>query len=1020
MPTYALTIGGSARVVRPGWSISETANGRNTMTLDVVSVDGSYRPAIDDQVILTEDGTRIFGGLVTAPAEAWLGDRTWAGHSTRVAASDFSVYADRKHVTAEIVAGTLKAALVVVATYLSDFGVTLDAGQVDGPSLAALSYDARLVKDVLDELATITGYYWEIDYNKILRMKAVGSAAAPFNVADGDGNVEGDLTAEPDDTNRANYVILLAGTGVKDVADTVGPGDGVTTTFQLRYTPAAFYLINVGGTLVDGWPSGGVNETIGTAPAIWSYDAATNRITRTTGAPGVGVTIYPTMSAQFPLRVVADGGAPAASRRERIYTATAVFDATVAQAIADGYLARDNVLPTIARYRTARTGIHPGQTQTLASARRGVASATYLVTDVEIFHLLDQQGVGSLVRRRVTATSASRVPGGWRETVKSWGGEGGGATAAAGTVVFTSIVGTSGSGSTGVVAGWSAPTALGNFTQAASTILGNNTGVTASPLALTVAQTKTLLAIAQADVAGLTTSDSPTFGGITLTGVAITRDIRANSSDNFDLGRYDRLWRKLYVSTIAATVFEFTTATLFGGYSIVGKQAGAFSAGVSAGDTTINFGQTMTPSDWVIVRAADTGGTVKAEYLQVGTLVSGTTYNVTRDLAASYSPDPAWAAGTPFLVLGASGDGRVEILAYDGKPRIAFLQQGATYGASSVRGVVGNLNGYFGYATDVHGAAFGDASTAWIKIDPTNGVRIGYNADTHVSLSSASGLVAGGVELSKDGLYINPVAASGGGTYANAKAVRWTTDTTLRTAIWRSDDTSATPIKEWNLDHIQTGGATVYAKTWLRTKHDAKTSPASSLDEAYLLQWTKDQSTFSCEAQLVCHDKESTTHNYAWLFLSAGNPGSGSDRAVLAVGTTGPSSTGSGGSYGTPAGGIVVSPSTTDVVGQLRWDTAAVLSWVSKSVDTVYQAAGDGFVVTYSDGTGGSVGGDFKVLTDASNPPTTARARMSLVNLGYSSMMCPVKKGDYYKVVTNVTGGTPTFTAFWVPMGLTG
>ena len=65
--------------------------------------------------------------------------------------------------------------------------------------------------------------------------------------------------------------------------------------------------------------------------------------------------------------------------------------------------------------------------------------------------------------------------------------------------------------------------------------------------------------------------------------------------------------------------------------------------------------------------------------MQVGALVSGTTYNVTRDLARHVTY-PAWADGTPYAVLGVSGDGRIEFNAYD-TPRISIITQGATYNA---------------------------------------------------------------------------------------------------------------------------------------------------------------------------------------------------------------------------------------------------------------------------------------------------------------------------------------------------
>ena len=51
---------------------------------------------------------------------------------------------------------------------------------------------------------------------------------------------------------------------------------------------------------------------------------------------------------------------------------------------------------------------------------------------------------------------------------------------------------------------------------AANSILGNNTASPATPSALSASQVKSLLAIAQADVTGLTTASSPTFTGITV------------------------------------------------------------------------------------------------------------------------------------------------------------------------------------------------------------------------------------------------------------------------------------------------------------------------------------------------------------------------------------------------------------------------------------------------------------------------------------------------------------------------
>ena len=188
----------------------------------------------------------------------------------------------------------------------------------------------------------------------------------------------------------------------------------------------------------------------------------------------------------------------------------------------------------------------------------------------------------------------------------------------------------------------------------------------------------------------------------------------------------------------------------------------------------------------------------------------------------------------PFLILGQSGDGRIDLFAFDGKPKITFVTQGATYNAQTEFGKIGNLNGSYAYVTDTYGAAFGDPAGAWVKIDPTNGLRLGFNTTTTVQIDAsgnatfengidmgASGsLTAGGVVLDASGVLISPISASGGGAYANANAVRWTTDLTARTAIWRSDDTGASPVKTWQFDNIFDNGTIVgYTKRLTKTNN---------------------------------------------------------------------------------------------------------------------------------------------------------------------------------------------------------
>lgn len=117
---------------------------------------------------------------------------------------------------------------------------------------------------------------------------------------------------------------------------------------------------------------------------------------------------------------------------------------------------------------------------------------------------------------------------------------------------------------------------------------------------------------------------------------------------------------------------------------------------------------------------------------------------------------------------------------------------------------------------------------------------------------------------------------------------------------------------------------------------------------------------------------------------------------------------------------VTIDDTDVDIDDNLKYDTASVFSWNTKSRDTVYQALSDGLVVVAVDNT--TLAGILTGLTDSSNPPTTQRGVAGSTTAAaastYSSFTMPVKKGDYYKVVSS--SGVPTFTIYWVPLGLNG
>jgi hypothetical protein len=205
------------------------------------------------------------------------------------------------------------------------------------------------------------------------------------------------------------------------------------------------------------------------------------------------------------------------------------------------------------------------------------------------------------------------------------------------------------------------------------------------------------------------------LGTATVTGLAVNGQVASHlipsATDTYDLGSSEKLWRQSFISQINAVIFAEQTATLMGGYTIIAKDAGSFDQAVASAATNVDFGKSMTPGHFVLVRAHDTAGTIRAEYLQVGALVGGTIYSVTRDLAGVSSPDPAWPDGTPFMVLGTLGDGRIELNAYN-TPKITFVTQGATYGSVGEPLRLGALDGMPGVAAGKFGLYLGDTTSA--------------------------------------------------------------------------------------------------------------------------------------------------------------------------------------------------------------------------------------------------------------------------------------------------------------------
>jgi len=413
--TFAGTL---APIKRGTLDIYEVANARNTLTCDVVST-GSYRPTVDSEVVVTLNGTRIFGGTIDKTTERGSGDVGLSNLFIRVNVNDFNSLADRRYIQTTLAAGTLKSMLTTLVTFLTTFGVTLDTAQVNGPSLSALTYDYKQITEILNDLAVLTGYVWAIDYDKKLSMYNPGTVAAPFDVTSANRMALNDIQVEQNArTSYANHIILRAGSNsIVEKSDNF-TGNGVLTSFTLTYTPdvradpyTAFY-----GYVTNN----AVNETLGVG-ATWTFNAGTNQITRAAGAPANGNAINVKYVVQFPITVEANdtGGQATYGILDKLIEVPDIYDKVVAQAMADAALADSLERLTVVRYETRGTGLKPGQTQTINVTTRNV-NASYLITDIR-----SHDDADGILRKYVTAVQGTTLRPTWQEVYKNWSGSGG-------------------------------------------------------------------------------------------------------------------------------------------------------------------------------------------------------------------------------------------------------------------------------------------------------------------------------------------------------------------------------------------------------------------------------------------------------------------------------------------------------------------------------------------------------------------------------------------------------------------
>jgi hypothetical protein len=228
----------------------------------------------------------------------------------------------------------------------------------------------------------------------------------------------------------------------------------------------------------------------------------------------------------------------------------------------------------------------------------------------------------------------------------------------------------------------------------------------------------------------------------------------------YDLGAFTNKFRSIYAAELRVeSLVAADVRSTIGGKLIVAPTTETTADLAAAGTSIVVKHNQIANGDRLWLEALG-----QVEFMAVTSGPSGSgpyTYSVTRNLDGSGAND--WAAGSAVVNTGTTGDGLIEAYSDEsfggliGPTIRGIIRTGTTYNNLATRWAIGNLNGHYGYASDIYGAAFGDPSGANITIDPTNGIRIRQSTTNQLVATGGSlSILSGNLTIDSAGVVMAP------------------------------------------------------------------------------------------------------------------------------------------------------------------------------------------------------------------------------------------------------------------------
>lgn len=250
-----ITINGTDRTSRVAFpfftKIDHINQSKDTVRFTVKQLSTeAWQPKIDDEIIVTDGGVRVFGGAITSVTrKATVVNRV----EYSVECLDYSFYLDRALVLERFRNRSI--------TYIIDFildkydteGFTM-TNVIGSTTIGSMSFNRITISECIQKLADAIGFSWYVDYNKDIHFFPKNTNPAPFNLTDTSNNFIWDSMEVSDNLDQIRNAVFVEGgeeRGNERSEDFIAAGDIESRRYyRLANKFAETPVVKVNGTAV--------------------------------------------------------------------------------------------------------------------------------------------------------------------------------------------------------------------------------------------------------------------------------------------------------------------------------------------------------------------------------------------------------------------------------------------------------------------------------------------------------------------------------------------------------------------------------------------------------------------------------------------------------------------------------------------------------------------------------------------------------------------------------------------------